>query len=188
MLNRLNKTLTYLSGPMDRVLDFQKEAVKWRDDLKPFLHSMGVGVLDPCDKATSLSVESEDVREKKKLLKEQGRYNELRQIMKPICSVDLRMVDISNFMILYIDTDIHMAGSYHEAVIAISQKKPVLVMCKQGKSSIPDWWWGTIPHEMMFSSWSELKDYLQKINTDEKVEHQKRWWFLDMDKIYGSTT
>ena len=187
-VNRLNRTLTYLSGPMDRVLNFQKDARAWRDDLKPFLYSMGVGVLDPCDKATSMSEESEDLREKKKLLKEQGRYNELRAIMKPICSLDLRMVDISNFMILYIDTDLHMAGSYHEAAVAISQKKPVLIMCKQGKSSVPDWWYGSVPHEMMFSSWDELKDYLTTINTAEKVDHQKRWWFLDMDYVYGTTT
>jgi nucleoside 2-deoxyribosyltransferase len=187
-VNRLQQTSVYLSGPMDRVVDFEKDAVVWRNDLKPFLFSMGVGVLDPCDKATLIGVESEDIRKEKKLLKVQGRYDELREIMKPICAVDARMVDLANFLILYIDIDVHMMGSYHEAAIAISQKKPVLVMCKQGKQNIPDWAFGSIPHEMMFSSWGEVKEYLTHIDTADKVEHLRRWWFFDIDHIFGRPT
>jgi nucleoside 2-deoxyribosyltransferase len=175
MYNRLNKTLVYLSGGMDRVIDWKKDAVQWRDELKSFLRSMNIGILDPCDKATLIAIEDENVRKKKKLLKEEGKYNELRDIMKPICAIDLRMVDIAHFVILYIDTGIHMTGSYHEATTAINQKKPVLIMCKQGKQNVPDWLYGVVPHEMMFSTWQELRDYLI---------HR----FLDMKYIFNGTT
>jgi hypothetical protein len=172
-MNRLSGMLGYLSGPMDRVSHWE-EATKWRDDLKSFLFSMGVGILDPCDKATTIAVENADIRKEKKLLKEEGRYDELREIMKPICAIDLRMVDICHFLILYIDIDIHMTGSYHEATTAINQKKPVLIMCKQGKQNIPDWVFGVIPHKMMFSSWYELKEYLIHVDTAPEVEHENR--------------
>ena len=106
--------------------------------------------------------------------------------MKPICAIDLRMVDIAHFLILYVDLDIHMTGSYNEAFLAISQKKPVLTMCKQGKNSLPNWLFGVMPHEMMFSNWEDLQDYLNFINTSEKVDHMNRWRFLDMDYIHGA--
>ena len=187
VMNRLDRMLCYQSGGMDRV-SVWGDAVGWRNDLKPFLFEKGVGVLDPCDKATTIAIEDQDVREKKKILKEQGRYDELRDIMKPICAIDLRMVDICSFVVLYIDTDIHMAGSYHEATVAINQKKPVLIVCKQGKENIPDWFFGVIPHKMMFSNWDELKDYLNYIDTAEDAEHENRWRFLDWDQVYGTTT
>lgn len=185
--NRLKGMICYESGPMDRVKSWD-DATQWRNDLKPFLFERGVGVLDPCDKATTIAIEDQDVRKKKKLLKEQGRYDELAAIMKPICAIDLRMVDICGFVILYIDIDSHMAGSYHEATVAIGQKKPVLIVCKQGKENIPDWWWGVLPHSMMFSNWDELKNYLDYIDTAENAEHEKRWRFLNMDYVYGTTT
>ena len=81
-----------------------------------------------------------------------------------------------------------MAGSYNEAFLAVNQKKPVLVMCKQGKDNIPNWLFGVVPHEMMFSNWTELRSYLYFINSNEEVNHMNRWRFLVMDHIYGTTT
>jgi len=45
-MNRLKNSLVYLSGPMDRVVDWN-DAVTWRNDLKEFLFNKNVGVLDP---------------------------------------------------------------------------------------------------------------------------------------------
>jgi len=181
--NRLDSTLTYLSGPMDRV-DEWSDAVRWRDELKPFLFPMGVGILDPCDKACAF-VEDEQTRDRIVDLKEEGDYEELQRIMKPICKIDLRMVDIAHFLILYVDLDVHSCGSYHEAFEACSQKKPVLTVCKQGKENIPNWMFGVIPHEMMFSNFDQLKQYLLHVNSSHKVDHMNRWRFLDMDYVYG---
>jgi len=186
-MNRLKNSLVYLSGPMDRVLDWN-DAVTWRNDLKEFLFNKNVGVLDPCDKACAFGVENEGTRDLIKKLKEEERYDEIVEIMKPICSIDLRMVDIAHFVILYIDLDVFMTGSFHESFMGIAQKKPVLVVCKQGKKNIPNWMFGVNPHELMFSNWIELKDYLQYIDTAEIVEHFKRWRFIDMDYVYGKTS
>ena len=182
MTNRLKNTLVYQSGPMDRVS--WKQATSWRDDIKPFLFSKGIGVLDPCDKACAFGVENESTKETIQKLKQQKNYKQIREIMKPICAIDLRMVDIAHFVILYIDLDVHMTGSYHEAFVAVNQKKPVLTMCKQGKENIPNWLFGVIPHEMMFSNWEELRKYIYDVDTSENPKHYNRWRFLDMDHIY----
>ena len=181
---RLKDMLCYLSGPMDRVS--WSEATDWRNRIKDFLFNLNVGVLDPCDKACSFGVENEGIRENIEDLKKRGGYNEIQEIMKPVCAIDLRMVDIAHFLILYLDLDVHMAGSYNETFLAVSQKKPVLAVCKQGKSNLPNWLFGVVPHEMMFSNWEDLQNYLNFINTSQKVEHMNRWRFLDMDHIYGT--
>ena len=185
-MGRLKGQLCYLRGPMDRT-DWES-ATQWRNDLKPLLLDLQVGILDPCDKACAFGAENEGTKQKVDLLKQEGRYNQVRKLMKPICAIDLRMVDIAHFLILYVDLDIHMTGSYNEAFLAVSQKKPVLIMCKQGKRSIPTWLFGVTPHEMMFSNWEDLHFYLNFINSNKEVDHMNRWRFLDMEYIHGSTS
>ena len=78
-----------------------------------------------------------------------------------------------------------MCGSYHEAFVAVAQKKPLLIMCQQGKQNVPNWLFGVVPHEHMFGSWSELIEYIHHINEDEEVEDLNRWRFFDWEKVYG---
>ena len=56
-MGRLKGQLCYLSGPMDRT-DW-KSATEWRDNLKPVLLDLQVGILDPCDKACAFGAENE---------------------------------------------------------------------------------------------------------------------------------
>ena len=95
------------------------------------------------------------------------------------------MVDIAHFIVMSLDVDSHLCGSYHEASVAIAQKKPVVIMCKQGKNSLPNWMFGVVPHEMVFSNWSETLEYLNHINEDEGVKHLNRWRFFNFNKVYG---
>lgn len=181
-MNKLKHSLAYLAGPMDRVPD---GGVKWRVMISNKLMQMGIGVLNPCDKPTNFAKETEHTRNHTNLLKKDGLFNSVKSIMKPICNIDLRFVDIAHFLVVYIDTDVHMAGTYHELSLAITQKKPTLLMCKQGKNNIPNWWFGVVPNELMFSSWDELLSYLHKIDSGENIDDLNRWRFLDFDKIYG---
>ena len=145
---------------------------------------MGIGVFDPCDKPSNFAPEDEDTRNLVERYKKLGDYEKVSSIMKPICAVDLRMVDIAHFIIMNLDVDNHLCGSYHEAFLGVAQKKPVIVRCKQGKKNLPNWMFGVVPHQMVFSSWSEVHEYLHHINEDENVEHLNRWRFFDFDKVY----
>ena len=183
-MNRLKGSLVYLSGPMDRVKDGGAE---WRESITPILQERGIGVLNPCNKPIRFAEENEETREQINKWKLEEKFDKVRDKMKPTCAVDLRMVDIAHFLIVYTDIDTHAAGTYHEVSLAVMQKKPVLIMCKQKKMTIPSWWFGVIPHETMFSTWEEVKEYIRHVDEDLVVEHYNRWRFLDWDKVYGSS-
>ena len=167
---------------MDRVPD---AGAVWWECLSKEIKRLGVGVFNPCDKPSDFAPEDEGTREKINQLKERGDYSEVASIMKPICSVDLRMVDIAHFIVMNLDMDTHLCGSYHEAFLAIAQKKPVLIRCKQGVNDMPNWMFGVVPHQLMFSSWSQLMDYLHHINNYPEVDHLDRWRFFDFDKVFN---
>ena len=182
-MNRLKGMTAYLCGAMDRVED---GGVVWRDYITPKLQELGVGVFNPCNKPSDYAPEDEDTRALISSLKRSGKYDEVSSVMKPICAVDLRMVDIAHFIIMNLDVENHLCGSYHEAFVAIGQKKPVVVMCKQGKENLPNWMFGVVPHQMVFANWSETLEYLHHVNEDEDVEHLNRWRFFDFNKVYGN--
>jgi hypothetical protein len=176
-MNRLINQRVYLAGAMDRVKD---RGNTWRDNITPFLNSLGVVVFNPIKKPTVMGLEDEATHKLKNELKDAGDYNQLSQIMKTIRSVDLRLVDISDFLIVNLDLDIHPCGTYEEIFTANKCKKPILIHMEQGKHNAPDWIFGTIPHEMIFSNWNDLKSYLQHINTDEKIDSYNRWQFFNI--------
>ena len=182
-MNRLKGMTAYLCGAMDRVAD---GGTAWREYITPKLQELGVGVFNPCNKPSDYAPEDEDTRELIASLKVREDYDGVSKIMKPICAVDLRMVDIAHFILMSLDIDSHLCGSYHEAFVAIGQKKPVIVMCKQGKKNLPNWMFGVMPSQMVFSSWSEVLEYLHHINEDDDVEHLNRWRFFDFNKVYGN--
>jgi len=45
---------------------------------------------------------------------------------------------------------------------------------------------GVVPHEMVFSNWSELLEYLRHIDEDDDAKHMNRWRFFDFDKVYNN--
>lgn len=181
-MNRLKKNLAYLIGPMDEADD---RGVGWREHISSFLHKLGVGVLNPCDKPTIKASETPETIAQMSEWKSQGRYDELSNMMKKIVSVDLHMVDLSNFVIMYIDKDIHMCGSYNEQTYACLEHKPVIVCCKQGKENVPNWLFGIADHGKFFGDWDEVECYLEYIAHSPRLYLDiANWRFLDYNKIF----
>ena len=174
-MNRLKNQRVYLAGAMDRVAD---RGATWRDNITPFLRNLGVTVYNPITKPTDIGMEDMDSHMIKTKLKKQHRYDELSSMMKTIRSVDLRLVDISDFLIVNINLEHYACGTWEEVTLANRQKKPILIHMEQGKHEAPDWLFGTIPHQMIFSSWDDLKEYLDHINGAENIETYKRWYFF----------
>lgn len=177
-MNRLRNQRCYLAGAMDRVAD---RGIGWRAYITPFLNNLGVQVFNPLNKPTNLGAEDELVALKKKKLKEEKKYNELSTLMREIRSVDLRMVDISDFLIVNLDLNTHPCGTLEEIFWANRQKKPILVRMEQGKSQAPDWLFGTFPHEFIFDNWESMIKYLESINSSCLTDsHNKRWCFFNI--------
>jgi nucleoside 2-deoxyribosyltransferase len=181
-MNRLNNQRVYLAGPMDRVHD---RGSTWRDNITPFLTDMGIKVLNPINKPINIGLEDDKTHSLKKTLKECEKYDALSIIMKEIRNIDLRMVDISDFIIANLDLDIHPCGTLEEIFWANRQKKPVLVRMEQGKRHTPDWLFGTIPHQMIFSTWDEIRDYLMHINSSAQIDAYRRWYFFNIPDNNG---
>jgi len=174
-MNRLKNQRVYLAGAIDRVAD---RGEGWRNKITPFLNEMGIVVFNPLNKPTDTGLEDQDSHAIKVKLKSQKRYDELSSMMKTIRSVDLRLVDISDFLIVNLDINTHPCGTLEEIFWANRQKKPIVIHVEQGKEHTPDWLFGTIPHQMIFSTWQEIQTYLMHINSAENIEHHNRWYFF----------
>ena len=175
-MNRLKNQRVYLAGAMDRVVD---RGNGWRDNITPFLQDLGVVVFNPIKKPAKIGKEDSETHRYKTKLKLEKNYDELSAIMKTIRAVDLRLVDISDFIIVNLDLNIHACGTYEEISLANRSKKPILIHVEQGKQQTPDWLFGAIPHEWFFSNWNDLKDYLISIDKDSEIDKKNRWQFFN---------
>lgn len=134
----LNGARVYLSGPMDFVASRAEERRSgWRVRVSELLRSFGATVFDPWFKPDVRGFHEygkEDIvtvqlREEWTFeATEGGAKTRARcaQAFWETMHVDLRMVDISDFVIAYCPTNIYSVGTPHEIITARQQHKPVL--------------------------------------------------------------
>ena len=136
--NFLKGARVYLAGPMDFVSSRVAERMTgWRTRVRQYLESLGVTVFDPWEKPAIRGLfeyGKEDIR----TIRERDRWTfestpegtstraELAEYFWKTMHIDLRMVDISDFVIAFCPTNIYSVGTVHEIVVARSQHKPVL--------------------------------------------------------------
>ena len=194
-MGRLYGSRSYQVGAMDRVPD---GGVAWRDNLKPFLNSLGIWVFNPCDKplrdidADVLAYETPEARASRAAAKQGGDLRRVAREMKLVRATDLRMVDITDFIVVNIDINVHATGTYEEITTANRQRKPILVHVEGGVQNTPDWLIAMLGEKAVddftFNSWEELKTYLVTI---DKVDPQgmsrlnlhHRWVFFDLERL-----
>ena len=56
----------------------------------------------------------------------------------------------------------------------------------RGKKHAPNWLFFMLPHEHIFGSLESLIGYLRHVDSDEDVEHHKRWFFFDQSKLQST--
>jgi hypothetical protein len=134
----LRDSRVYLSGPMDFVASrVDEKRTGWRVRVKAFLQSFGVTVFDPWETPAVRGLEEyghEDVNTAN--AKERWTFEDSSQASKArteiadrfweTMHIDLRMVDISDFVIAYCPTNIYSVGTPHEIIVARNEHKPVL--------------------------------------------------------------
>ena len=178
MAGKLNGQRCYLAGPIDHSED---DGIGWRIDMTKWLAERGVMALDPTDKRTSNTIFNEIGDEQKNLgqLRELGRFHELRNAMKPIVLADLRMVEISDFLIVYLDPSVQMCGTWEELFVGLRQHKPVFVVVKGGKQKLNFWMFGRINPDFVFDSFEDVKNYLEEVDNETIRVDSSRWIFFD---------
>jgi len=159
----LENTRVYLSGPMDFVASRADEKkFGWRVRVGDFLRSFGAVVFDPWNKPKVRGLHEygkEDVATTE--LREKWTFEataegtqaraECAHTFWETMHIDLRMVDISDFVIAYCPTNIYSVGTPHEIVTARQQHKPVLF----------------VSTSVAYPALDELEEHLQKKDDKE---------------------
>ena len=184
MSDKLKGAMCYLVGPID--FDSEK-GVGYRQKIKKELKDLGIIFLDPTAKLDGLTPDVGIEQEKIAQLKEEKKWDELRVFMKKIVRSDLRCVDYCDFIIAYIDPEVHMCGSYHEIVCAVNQKKPVLAVIKGGRKKASSWLFGILRPDAMFDDVEGLVEYFNhpEFNLDERWVLFREQVFNQQKEIFG---
>lgn len=182
----LNGSRVYLVGPIDKVAD---RGVGWRRELAPFLEKIGIVVLDPTNKPMrnlrDINIINED-HVTRIIMRQNKDWESLAKLMKQIRHVDLRLTDICDFVIAYIDPKLLMCGTWEEIFNANRQKKPILCVVPGGREVMPDWMFGVLPYDYFFDSFQNLKIYISGLHNG-KIAADDRWTLLDKSLMELST-
>lgn len=177
-MKQLNNKSVYLSGPIDDVSD---GGLPWRRKLKRELgHHFYMDVILPHDKQTYfphtnwLPEEGNDLKK----LRDNGEYDKLHKEVRKIRHADLRLVDLSDFIIAKLPKNVNSRGTHEEITLANQQKKPVLLWVDGGKQEAPIWFFGEIPHKTIFATQEEIIDYLIQIDHGHIDKANKGRWLL----------
>ncbi len=177
-MNRLKNTRCYLAGAMEKDAT---NGVEWRKAIQIALADLGICWLDPINKPIDIGRESLETKNELICAREAGDYLTVSKLMKLIRCIDLRMGDISDFLVVNLHPDVPTWGTIEEIANANRQKKPIIVRVDGGKNKTPLWLLAMLPHQMIFSTWEEVHQYLRHIADDLVIDRMNRWYFFDLE-------
>src|SRR3989304_6377731 len=127
-MHYLQDTRVYLSGP----IEYDEEGTNWRIEPKKELVSrFSVNLFDPF----------EDPKQQWLPLIAKARekldYEAMETVAKKFVRKDLSIVDRADFVIAYLPYKVPTTGTHHEIIVANNAKKPVMLVCPEGKEHIP---------------------------------------------------
>jgi hypothetical protein len=128
----------YLSGPMDFLLSRDEDKKSgWRSRVRQFLEPFDAHIYDPWAKPVIVGQDSygQNYEYSSKTRSQwtfennqegQQKRAELCHLFYPTVHINRRMVDICDFLIAYVPTNVYSVGTVDEIIRARSQNKPVL--------------------------------------------------------------
>jgi hypothetical protein len=153
--------------------------VDWRQTIQTVLADLKICWLDPTDKPTTIGYETIETKQELFNARQAQDYDAIHQRMKIIRCVDLRMTDISDFLVVNLDPDVPTFGTHEEIANANRQKKPIIIRIVGGKKRTPFWLLAMLPHQLIFSTWEEIHQYLRHIAHDQVIDRLNRWYFFE---------
>tara|TARA_R110000824_G_scaffold12226_7_gene53574 strand:- start:8232 stop:8762 length:531 start_codon:yes stop_codon:yes gene_type:complete len=165
-MNYLKGKKAYLSGS---ILNANDDGVSWRTEITPSLTSMGMEVLDPCQKHIALGDDrlneiGESKKKFRKLILEEN-FDQVKKEFWPIVRTDLRLVDHCDFVILYQDPSLPTVGTIHELVVATFEKKVILMKYdKEHLETMNPWMATFIKNHHFFATWESMFEYLYDVD------------------------
>ena len=173
-MNILKNTKVYLAGNMEHT----DGSVEWRDYVSKKLSQMEIKTLSPLDTVfVNQNNESEEDRLKLKVARSNEDFDYVSTYMKAVIQKDLRLIDLSDFVIINLEISKPTFGTIHELVIATQQKKPVFLSVGD-KKMCPLWLLGLLKHNYIYNNLDEILSMISKIDSGEKVIDIKLWRLL----------
>lgn len=171
-MNVLEKTKTYLVGPMEFVTD----GSSWRERVTEELAPLGITCFDPYKKPFESDIK-EDKETQARLIadRESGNLEPIHEHMKEIIAADLAMVDRADFIIAYLNPNVPTFGTMHEIVVANQAKKPIFIFVEGGVRKTPLWMLGLLPVKYFYNNLDELLFTIKQINSGGIPIDSKRW-------------
>jgi len=159
----------YLSLPIEHTNEGDND---WRPEVKHHLtESFGIDVFDP------LADEKQKRATVLRAAMEKEDFDQVEEIATAFVKKDLGKIDRSDFLIAYNPKGVPTTGVPCEVHHAVQLKKPVMIVCPDGKRAASLWYWGYIRHEYIFGSWADLYEYLEEVD-QFKHRDNHRWWFV----------
>jgi hypothetical protein len=173
-MNKLRNMRCYLAGAMEKEPDLGQG---WREKIKKDLRSLGIIWFDPLDKPYDVGQEDEVSYKQRDRDRSIGNLFSVKISMEPVCSADIRMVTVSDFMIVKLNPKVPTFGTHDEISVANSQNKPILIWIEGGLRCIPFWLIGKLPVWSFFGSKKTLVQYLRYIDECGIHDQEGRWMF-----------
>ncbi len=170
----LHKTKTYLVGAMQ-----YQNGRSWREEITPKLEQLGVTVFNPYKKPFIDDVaEDEEARKRLGEWMVNSEFDLVAERMKAVRNFDLRLCDLSDFIIAHINPSVASWGSAEELVTSCRMKKPTFISVEGGKNKCPLWIMGMFPHKYIYNNPDEIVDMIQRIDKLDKPIDSDRWKLL----------
>lgn len=170
----LARTRCYTIGHME-----YKDGQAWRKKVESELGCRGITFFNPYEKPFLNDV-PENVAARKRLSQwmKNGEYDLVAEQMRAIRCYDLRLVDLSDFLIAYIDPTVVTYGTIEELTTAVREKKPLFVCVEGGKKKCPLWILGMIPPKYVYNSIDEAIEILKGIDSGTIELSSDKWKLL----------
>ncbi len=172
---KLSGAVGYLSGAMEAANDFGHG---WRKSFQSKIKKAlpEIILLDPTNKPSNLISESKSIGEVFKTidLNDRQQLNTFIRYAKRIRRDDLRMCDLSDFMIVRIDKKIPACGTFDELFTIEDQQKPIFAIVEGGLSGLPGWLFAVLNPYEVFATEEECIAHLVKLNNGE-IALDDRW-------------
>ena len=149
-----------------------------RAEMTEKLGKYGIMVYDHYNKPFIEAVkEDEDRRDYMKSLLANEEYDKL-SALRNIRTFDLKLIDISDFIVFVYDPTIQTCGSWEEFFSANRCKKPIFFINTKGKKNTPFWVFWTIPHKYIYDSTEQFYKVIDDICAGNHAIDNERWKLL----------
>lgn len=173
-MNKLYGTRVYLMGSIQ-----YSDGRLWREEATIRLNKIGIKCFNPYNKPFINEIkEDEEARAEMANQLANGEFDKVSQRMKQIRNDDLRLCDICDFGLFYINPKVASWGTAEELTTINREKKPIFIVMEGGVKATPFWILGMIKHKYIYSTLDEALTTIEDIDCGKIEIDSDRWHLL----------